>query len=518
MRLNAALTYGQMAFRALERYPDRIAFKEDRRSLTYKEAAIMIGGMQRVFEQDGLGRGERLLLLSANRGEAWCAGIAAQGLGLTLSYFHPLASLEEHIFLVKDANPAALVIDAATYEKRGAELREVVDPAIKIYTFGKSSFGNDLLNAASEFPETMPKDISTQDDFCTLLYTGGTTGRAKGVLRRQSAYSLSIAAILADFEIPDRVQYLLVAPMSHVAGAYIIPTLVKGGTIHCQRGYDPNEVLKSIERDHISMTLLVPTMIYKLLDHPDLDEVDTSSLELLLYGGAPMSPSRLLTGLEKFGKVFCQLYGQSEVFPITSLSRSDHDPARPELFASCGYPSISADIRILDDAGHEVPVREVGEICIRSPFGIELYNNLPEKTAETLQHGWLHTGDIAYRNAEGYFFIVDRKKDMIVTGGFNVYPRAVEDVIMAHPAVALVAVIGIPNETWGEAVIAEIVLRDQEKVSADEIKAMVKEKLGPVQTPKIVNFLTELPLTAIGKVDKKVLRKKYWGGSARQVG
>jgi fatty-acyl-CoA synthase len=259
-------------------------------------------------------------------------------------------------------------------------------------------------------------------------------------------------------------------------------------------------------------------MVYVLLDHPRLDQTDLSSLELILYGASPMSPTRLVEGLERIGPIFSQLYGQTECYPVSVLRKEDHDARRPELFASCGFPIASCSVSLRDEDDNEVDPGEAGEICVRAAHAMEQYWKRPEQTAETFKGGWLHTGDIARADERGYLYIVDRKKDMIVSGGFNIFPREVEDVLSSHPDVAMAAVIGVPHEKWGEAVAALIVVKAGTTPSAEALMQLVKDRKGGPHAPKQVEFVDALPLTAVGKVDKKVLRAKYWAGQARQVG
>jgi fatty-acyl-CoA synthase len=222
--------------------------------------------------------------------------------------------------------------------------------------------------------------------------------------------------------------------------------------------------------------------------------------------------------MKRFGPVFMQLYGQSEAPNcVTTLRRAEHDPAYPERLASCGMPSAGVQVKLLDDDGHEVPVGEVGEICCRGPLVMAGYWNKPEETEKAFRHGWLHTGDLARRDADGYLYIVDRSKDMIISGGFNVFPREVEDVLTRHPDVAAAAVIGVPDPKWGEAVKAVVVLRPGATPNAEALIALVRDAKGVVQAPKSVDFTDALPVTGLGKPDKKAIRAQYWGGSTRAV-
>ena len=282
------------------------------------------------------------------------------------------------------------------------------------------------------------------------------------------------------------------------------------------KGFDPDAVLATIAREKINFTLFVPTMIYVLLDHPALSKTDLSSLELLLYGASPMAPRRLLEAIERIGPVFSQLYGQTECYPVSVLRKAVHDPSQPELFLSCGFPIAGCEAKILDDQDCEVPAGQAGEICVRAPHVMAKYCRRPEQTAETLKNGWLHTGDIARADERGYMFILDRKKDMIVT--FNVFPREVEDVLATHADVAVVAVIGIPDDKWGEAVTAVIVPKLGTSPSERELIDLVRLRKGSTHAPKQVKFVNELPMTGVGKVDKKALRAKFWVGRERMVG
>jgi fatty-acyl-CoA synthase len=263
-------------------------------------------------------------------------------------------------------------------------------------------------------------------------------------------------------------------------------------------------------------------MLYALMDHPDSKTRDLSSLETVYYGASAINPVRLKEAIDRFGPIFAQYYGQSEApMVISYLAKADHDEKR---LSSCGRPSAFLRTALLDEDGRQVPVGEPGEICVAGPLLAGGYWNLPDETAETFRDGWMHTGDVAREDEDGFWFIVDRTKDMIVTGGFNVFPREVEDVVAEHPMVAQVGVIGTPHEKFGEAVTAIVVLRsdaptDEESIArmTAEIQDAVKERKGSVQSPKQVIVADSLPLTGLGKPDKKALRAQYWTGD-RAVG
>jgi fatty-acyl-CoA synthase len=259
-------------------------------------------------------------------------------------------------------------------------------------------------------------------------------------------------------------------------------------------------------------------MIYAVLDHPDLDAADLSSLETVMYGASPMSPTRLVEGIERVGPVFAQLYGQTECAGIgTSMSRADHRTDDLTRLTACGFPMPGARVTIRDDDGNEVETGRPGEICVQGASVMQGYFQQPELTAATIGDGFLRTGDVAVCDDEGLVYIVDRKKDMIVSGGFNVFPREIEDVLTTDPTVSAAAVIGVPDDKWGEAVTALVVARPGATVDPEALRQLVRQHKGAVYVPKSVEVVDALPLTPVGKADKKVLRARYWGDRERKV-
>jgi len=508
----------EQTLRALARYPSRTAFSWPGGTITYQGAIDLIGRIQKVFTQLGLQPGARVALLSANRADSWCSAAAAQLARLSTTSLHPMGSLDDQLFQLEDSEAQVLIVDADTFRDRGGDLAAKASGLKAIFTLGRANYGVDLLQAVEAVGHATPRNFAGPDDLAALNYTGGTTGKSKGALRHHREIAGFANAILADFEIPENPSYLAVAPISHVAGTKVLPTLMRGGTVHMLKGFDPEAVFKTIARERINFTLFVPTMIYVMLDHPALDKTDLSSLELLLYGASAMSPSRLVEGIKRIGPVFSQLYGQTECYPVSVLRKNDHDPKTPDLFLSCGFPIAACQVKILDGDDHEVAAGEAGEICVRASHVMAEYWKRPDTTAETLKSGWLHTGDIARMDERGYMFILDRKKDMIVSGGFNIFPREVEDVLSQHADVAMVAVVGVPDDKWGEAVTAVVVAREGTKPDADELINLVKSKKGSAHAPKQIQFVKELPMTGVGKVDKKVLKAAFWAGRDRMVG
>ncbi|WP_067974113.1 fatty-acid--CoA ligase FadD8 [Mycolicibacter icosiumassiliensis] len=469
-------------------------------------------------------------LLSLNRPEVLMIIGAGQIQGHRRTALHPLGSLDDHAYVLADAEVSALIIDPTpAFVERALGLLEKVPTLQQVLTIGPvpPELEGKAIDLAAEAAKYDPQplvaaDLAT-DHIGGLTYTGGTTGKPKGVIGTVGSITAMTTIQLAEWEWPERPKFLMCTPLSHAGAAFFVPTIVKGGELVVLTKFDPAEVLRVIEEQKITATMLVPSMIYALMDHPDSHTRDLSSLETVYYGASAMNPVRLQEAIDRFGPIFAQYYGQSEApMVITYLAKGDHDQKR---LTSCGRPTLFARVALLGDDGNPVPRGEVGEICVSGPLLSGGYWKLPEATADTFKDGWMHTGDLAREDEDGFYYIVDRTKDMIVTGGFNVFPREVEDVIAEHPSVAQVCVIGTPDEKWGEAVTAVVVLRpgidsDDAAIAAmtAEIQSAVKERKGSVQSPKQVIVAESVPVTALGKPDKKAVRAQFWSGAERSVG
>ena len=356
-----------------------------------------------------------------------------------------------------------------------------------------------------------------------LVPTGGTTGPAKGVMVTNLSWGTMTELANQNLRCDDLAPVCLsTAPLSHAAGVVAFAMFSLGATNVVLPGFDALEVLQSIERFHVTHVFLPPTAYYALLAHPKLGDFNYSTLRRLLIAAAPVSPDKFKKGIEVFGPCLCQSYGQTEApMYMTFLDPATVAAAaaghHPERLKSCGKPTLAVRLAIMDDDGKILPPFKTGEIVARGSLVGAGYYNLPEATAEIRTHGWHHTGDIGYRDADGFFYIVDRKKDMIITGGFNVYCAEVEACVMELPQVCECAVIGVPDEKWGEAVKAMVVPRDGEPLNEAAVIAHCKMRLGGVKSPKSVEFCSELPKTPAGKIDKKTIRKPCWEGADRSV-
>ena len=366
-------------------------------------------------------------------------------------------------------------------------------------------------------------EFGSIDRLVGLVPTGGTTGPARGV--RVTALAWGTMTEMATHYWRGQATYpvcLNTAPLSHAAGVVAFSMFAIGATNVVLPKFEPLDVLQSIEHFGVTHLFLPPTAFYNLLSHPDVGKFDYSTLRVFLLAGSPVSPDKLKRGVEIFGPCLCQSYGQTEApmlltfldaRTLAAAAAGDH----PERLQSCGRPTSAVRLAIMDDEGRILPRRERGEIVARGTLVTAGYHNMPEATAEIRKHGWHHTGDVGYIDEDGFVYIVDRRKDMIITGGFNVYCAEVEAAIMALPQVHECAVIGVPHDIWGEAIKAVIVLREGESLSEDAVIVHCKARLGGVKSPKSIEFHREIPKTSAGKIDRKTIRKPYWAKAERQV-
>ena len=506
----------------LNRYNDEPCLYLGDRVASYREVRESTSRMVQALQSKGLKNGRVIAVLSANRPEVLSNIAAMQLAGCVGTPLHPLGSLDDHAYVLEAAGVNALVYDPTVFDDHAKALAERV-AGLQLLAFGPSSHADDYLALADTF-EAQPlvaPDVDP-DAVSSITFTGGTTGKPKGVLSPYTVAAYMTQIQLAEWEFPEQLRMLIATPLSHAAAAFFIPVLQKGGAFYVMQGFTPDAFFDMVEQHKITATMLVPVMLYFLLDSPRSATADMSSMETIFYGASPMSPARLREGIEKWGQVFYQFYGQSEApMVVTNMRRAEHDLSKPERLSSCGRPTPWVHLALLDADGKEVPRGEPGEICVRGPLVMKGYKDMPEQTAETFAGGWLHTGDVGRLDEDGFLYIVDRTKDMIVTGGFNVFPREVEDVLATHEAVAQVVVIGVPDDKWGEAVKAVVVPKpgaETDDTLVAELQALVKDAKGSVQAPKSVDFVDAIPLTPVGKPDKKAVRARYWEGADRGVG
>jgi fatty-acyl-CoA synthase len=506
----------------LNRYHDQPCLFLGDKVATYREVRERTSQLVQALQSLGLGRGSRVAVISGNRPEVLSNIAAMQLAGCIGTPLHPLGSLDDHAYVLEAAEIDALVYDPSAFDAHASKLQQRVPGVKHLLSFGPSDSGTDYLALADSFaPQPLVAPDVNPEDIASVNFTGGTTGKPKGVMSSYRVTSYMTQIQLAEWEFPEDLRMLIATPLSHAAAAFFIPVLQKGGAFYVMQGFSPDGFFDMVEQHRITATMLVPVMLYFLLDSPRAKTADMSSMESIFYGASPMSPARLTQAIEMWGPVFYQFFGQSEApMVLANMRRAEHDLSKPERLAACGRPSPWVHLALLDGDGNPVAAGEPGEICVRGPLVMSGYKDMPEATAEAFAGGWLHTGDVGRLDEDGFLHIVDRTKDMIVTGGFNVYPREVEDVLSRHESVQQVVVIGVPDEQWGEAVKAVVVVRPG--VAADDalaaaLKQQVKEAKGSVQAPKSVDFVDAIPLTPVGKPDKKAVRARYWGDQARGV-
>jgi acyl-CoA synthetase (AMP-forming)/AMP-acid ligase II len=508
-------------------YPDRLAIVDGSVRYSYRETQAITQQIARAMWAAGLRGEECAAIYSHNDARVlFCMlGIMRAGaVWVPISYRNAIDANVEYMNYAK----TAWLFYHSNFRKSVEDLRARVPSLRHLICMDCEDDGNPSLETFMQWG-TKADEINWADAYGNLdrlvglIPTGGTTGPAKGVRVTSLAWG-TMTEMASHYWRSDDINpvCLNVAPLSHAAGVVAFTMFTLGATNVIMPKFDAREVLRNIERFRCTHLFLPPTAFYALLAHTDVGKFDYSSLRVFLLAGSPVSPDKLKQGIEIFGSCMCQSYGQTEApmlltwldaKTLTAAAAGDH----PERLRSCGKPTSAVRLAVIDDHGQILPANACGEIVARGTLVTPGYHNMPEATAEIRTYGWHHTGDVGYMDEDGYFYIVDRKKDMIVTGGFNVYCAEVEAGIMALPQVRECAVIGVPDETWGEAVKAIIVLRDGESLTEDVILAHCKAKLGGVKSPKSVEFRPEIPKTPVGKTDRKSLRKPYWAHVDRGV-
>jgi len=517
-------TLRQLYDSVLRRYETAPAISFEGETLTYGTLDDRSARLANALVDLGLKPEDRVGLLLSNRLEYPIADIALARAGLAKVPLNDMLSADDIEYMLANSDASAVIVGPTFSETIQTVAPNVpsLDHIITIDTAALPAVADDhsvarleqlLETTAPELPDIA---VST-DTLAGVFHTGGTTGDPKGVKHTQENLALNALAHAIELDIQPRDDLLLMTPLPHSAGLIMAGGLTQGSTHVITQGFDAERALETIEREGISWTFMVPTMIYRVLDLLAEREYDTSSLETLVYGAAPMKPARLREGLDELGDVFVQLYGQYETPDlITVLPKAAHDPDDERRLSSCGLPTAMCEVKIVDDDGEEVPPGQPGEILARGAYSMEGYYELPEKTAETIDDGWIHTGDIGKRDEDGYVYIVDRDSDVIISGGMNVYSVTVEDVIQQHGDVANVAVIGIPDDEWGEAVKAVVVPADTTIDRAD-LESFCADRLADYECPKSFDVVDELPTTPYGKLDKKRLREPYWDDQSREI-
>ena len=508
--------------------PAGAAYIQDDRRYSFDEVGELSCRIANGLLAAGLTKGSRGAVWATNDVMAWTCTLGLWRANLCWIPVGARNPVEENHFVLEAFDCDVLFFQKA-FAAVIAELRPTL-PGIRLWICIDDEpvdfpGADSLAHWISDQPATRPEVAVDMDDVVMLSATGGTTGKPKGVMNTHRSAQTFCAHFMigCPYAADERPVNLAAAPMTHTAGLLSVPCTARGGTVVVVTRPDPGLLLAAIPKYKVTELFLPPTVIYRLLDIPDLGrKVDFSSMKYFMYGAAPMSVEKLKQAIQVIGPVMMGGYGQTEApASIAYLPPGEHfvdgEIASDERLSSVGRPNPLIRVEIMDDGNEILPKGQTGEICVRGDLVMKGYYKAPEKTAEAVVDGWLHTGDIGHLDAEGYLHITDRKKDMIITGGFNVYPSEVEQVIWGHPAVQDCAVIGVPDEKWGEAVKAVVELNAGQHVSAEELIALCKEKLGSVKAPKSVDFVDALPRSPVGKVLKKDLRARYWQGRQNTI-
>jgi long-chain acyl-CoA synthetase len=510
--------------KSVRQTPEKIASICGQTRLTFSEVDERINRLSSALAQLGVGQRDRIAILSLNCHRFYEFYYAVPQLGAVVVPINFRLPPNEVKYIIDHSESRVVVVDQAllpVIETIRASLGSA-DHFILMEEEPRDGYHGYEPLLASSTPEFEAPEVS-DDELLGLFYTSGTTGEPKGVMLSHRNMLANIANSEGVYQYLPTDIYLHAAPMFHLAdGAAVFTHTANGATQAFIPRFEPKLVLETISRERVSLIVLVPTMINFLLHQPDIESYDLSSLRHMTYGASPIAPDLLQRAMKVFDCSFGQGYGLTEASPLlTVLTAEDHvvsDAASERRLASCGRPVAGVEVRVVKEDGSDAIPGEVGEIIARGPNIMLGYWKRPDATEDVLRDGWLHTGDLATVDEDGYIYLVDRKKDMIVTGGENVFSTEVEAVLYAHPSVKEAAVIPIPDPDWGEAVHACVVLRDGENTAAENLQQFCMERLANYKVPRSIEFIAgELPKGGTGKILKKQLRERYWKDKARRI-
>ena len=504
--------------RAVRRFPNRAFVLSADGDLTHREMGDRVGAVANAIARQGLSADSHIALLTPNHPLGMVCQLAILKAGcvwVPCNYRNPVADTIRQV-ATQDVRwlfyHSSLAAHAAAVHAAVPAVEGIVPIDVP------TASGPAMLDWAAGFAPGATLPERGMDDAVSIISSGGTTGLPKGAVHTNRTYETNTAGYWAAFDFSSPPVHLVTAPLTHAAGVIYQAMVGTGATHVLSPSADPEVMLGLIARHRVTILFLPPTIIYMLLAYPKLKEHDGSSVRHFLFGAAPMSVEKLQEGIAHFGPVFCHLYGSTEtlvmntILPPAELADALADPAHARRIASCGREGPFARVEIIDDDGIILPPNERGEIALRGGFVMNGYYKEPEKTAATLINGWHRMGDIGIKDEDGYVYIVDRKSDMIITGGFNVFPAEVEQVVLAHPAIRDCVVVGIPHEKWGEAILAVVELKPGCELDCEALIARCKAELGSVKAPKAIEVVTTLPRSPVGKTLRRSVRAPYWEG------
>jgi long-chain acyl-CoA synthetase len=512
-------TFANIVYRNAILYPDQEAFVCGYERLSFKQFNERVNGLIHGLYAFGIHKGDIIGILSWNRLEyPEVFGAAMKG-GFVLAHYNPRQHAEELVRLINDSEPRILFIGPECVETIDKIHNQLLKTELILVLGDGEGDWKSYREIVEEQSKTEPESGITEEDPLTIFYTSGTTGKPRGAIytHKQKLRNATNKALHIGVEFGDR--HLAILPMFHIGGdSHTWPFFLMGGcnVIIPRHTFDPAEALRMIAEEQITDFHIVPTQLISLLNLPNIDQYDIRNLKRIWYAASPMPTEILKKGLSVFGPIFFHSFGQTESGPeITVLSKANlryslESNETESVVASCGQPCIDVHARIVDEAGCDVEVGEIGEIIVKSKRIMTEFWRKPEETKKTIQDGWLFTGDLGYYDEHGYIYIADRKKDMIVTGGENVYPIEVENVLYRYPAIKEVAVIGIPDPYWVERVHALVVLKENVQATSEDIITFCRENISSYKAPKSIEFVKNLPKNPQGKILKKEIRSKYW--------
>lgn len=514
----------QSLHRNLRTHPETIAVSYQGIQWTYREYGERVAKLAGALRELGVSKGERVAMLSMNSSRYLEYVMAVPWAGGALNPVNIRWSTQEIAYSLDDSETRILIVDDA-FLPLMAEVRERSRVVEHVIYAGDGESPADMacyeqLLAEAEAVEDAHR---CNDDLAGVFYTGGTTGFPKGVMLSHSNICSSSVSIAASEIAPAGCRFLHAAPMFHLADfAMVQAVFMAGGTHVVVPGFDVSAVLSTIEQAQVSDVLLVPTMVQMLLDSDGIGQADLSCLKRIVYGASPMPLGTLDQAMEMIPKVgFIQAYGMTELAPVACINGLGSHTAEARengRIRAAGQPGILQEVKIVDEQGNEVLRHTVGEVIVRGPNVMLGYWGKPEATAEAIREGWMHTGDGGYMDKDGYVYIVDRVKDMIISGGENIYSAEVETAITQHPSVAQCAVIGIPSEEWGETVHAVVIPHQGQTVELEQLREHCKQLIAGYKCPRSLSITDAFPLSGAGKVLKTELRKPFWEGLDKQVG
>ncbi|MBI9075643.1 MAG: long-chain fatty acid--CoA ligase [Desulfatibacillum sp.] len=504
------MNVGQWPAQWAKLYPDEPCIKYQDLRLNKREFNERINRLSHLLIKKGIRKGDRVAALMGNSHVFLEILFACSKIGAIMVPLNFRLAPPELEFIINDCEPCMMFYSPEFLPVREA-LRDKV-PSVKEciceMAGGSSSDGEyEALTSPMPISEPKPESEITLDDPQFIMYTSGTTGKPKGAILSHGNTQWNAINAAVTYGSDHNEVTMCCAPLFHIGAlnCSATPALYGGASLTIQRFFDPVGVLKMIQEDKVTVMFGIPVMYLFMSQMPEFETTDFSSVKYLLAGGSPC-PKALIETYQKKGVLFAQGYGMTETAPAISALRQEEAISK---IGSCGKPLLHTEVKVVDSQNNELPPREMGEVVVKGPIIMLGYWNRPEATANTIVDGWLHTGDMGYFDEEGYLYLMDRKKDMYISGGENVYPAEVEDTLMSHPKIADAGVIGIPSEKWGEVGMAILVVNPGMEVQEEEIIAYCKERMAGYKCPKKVAFVQELPRTMTGKILKKDLRAQF---------